>query len=145
MKMKTKVLRGALLKETADCIVQEALQSAGEEGWIGLVLPALTGERLAQCDEGVVFEDAPLGIVTIAPKGVGATVGPMIMGIHIRPSERGRGYGTSLLAAAVRRCIERGFSRVHVDAMSPAMLRCTRKLPEELRQCLEVTDWSQLF
>ncbi len=142
--MKTKVLRGCEMGQIVDRIVQEALRSAQEERWIGIVLPALTGERISRCDEGVVFESDPyVGIVTIAPDGLGATVGrPTIVGMHIRPLERGKGYGTALLESAVRRCTERGFSRIHIDAMSPAMVRCTRKLSYEMQDQLEVIDWS---
>jgi GNAT superfamily N-acetyltransferase len=141
-RMETKVIVGYELRDIAHSILLGAVTCRDP-----LALMAVTvigGDRIACCDEGVVFVDDPYrGIATIAPEGEWGSDGtPSIVGIFVREVDRHQGYATVLTEAVVRRCVERGFARVHVDVLSRGVLRAIEKLPAELWDILEVVDQS---
>ncbi|MFA5813041.1 MAG: GNAT family N-acetyltransferase [Patescibacteria group bacterium] len=101
------------------------------------------GDRFSCCDEAVLIEEngCVYGAATIAPQGEQGSNGtPAIVGLYVVPGARGLGYGTELMRATVERCRERGFTRVHVDAMSTGTKKAIARLPEDLRAMLEVKD-----
>jgi GNAT superfamily N-acetyltransferase len=103
------------------------------------------GERAWVCDEAIVYAEDPLiGIATIAPEGEGGSGQPTIVGIYVRPADRKHGYGTALLAAAIRRCLERGFDNIRVDTLTKSGKKTVDKLPTELRVHLDIHDLSHL-
>jgi GNAT superfamily N-acetyltransferase len=110
------------------------------------MLPAIgilfVGDRFHCCDEGVgVFAEGELvGIATIAPEGEQGSGEPTIVGLYVVPEYRRRGIGTELMRAAVERCRERGFARVRVDVMSTGAKKAVARLPEALREVLDIHD-----
>jgi len=103
-----------------------------------------TGDRIMCFDEGIVFARAPLrGMATIAQQGEQHDGQPTIVGVYVRLANRGKGFGSILLEAAVRRCLERGFDNIRVDAISRGGKRLIEKLPEELLAYLDVHDLSR--
>ena len=108
----------------------------------------LTGDRILCCDEAIVISDGllPLGIVTISPQGEKNDGCPAIVGIFVRPSARKKGIGSELLEAAIRRCIERGFTRdIDVTLISEEGKRLIDKLSLELKGVLRINDLSGVF
>lgn len=102
----------------------------------------LGGERLMVCDEAVALKDDAgriLGVASIAPEGEGGSGVPTIVGLYTileaRNGALGVNVGYTVFEATVRRCIERGFSTVRVDAMSSyakrILLAGVRETPKE--------------
>ena len=139
--METRVVAGVELHEVARSILLKAIATRDPQRFMATIV--IGGDRIACCDEGVVFDDDPYrGVATIAPDGeFGGNGLPSILGVFVRATDRQRGYGTALFTAAVRRCIEQGFGRVHVDVLSEGMRHIVEKLPRDLRAVLEV-EWN---
>lgn len=116
--------------------------------WVASLPPSyvvgmlLVGDRLSCIDEAVAceVENQIIGVATIAPRGEMSSGVPTIVALYILSAFRGKGYGKSLMEAAVRRCVERGFSRVRVDILSAYAKRIIESLPEDLKSVLEVHD-----
>lgn len=140
--METKIVSGAELRAVAHSILLEAVTARDAQAFMATIV--IGGDRIACCDEGIVFVDDPYrGIATIAPVGEWGSDGtPSIVGVFVRESERRRGNGYALLEATVRRCQERGFKRVHIDVLSKGIMRAVEKLPAEMRELLDVSDQS---
>lgn len=103
------------------------------------------GDRAHCCDEAVALTDPSgeiLGLATIAPDGEEGSGVPTIVGLYTvksaRQGARGIPVGTLVLQATIRRCIERGFTKVHIDAMSEGAVKTIARLPDELRRVLQV-------
>lgn len=108
----------------------------------------LGGDRLSCCDEAVVAEDdsdAVVGMCTIAPHGEGHNGQPTIVGVYVRPDQRGRGLGKQLFRAALMRCQERGLTPVRVDVMSTGMHKIIEDLSEEEKSLLVIHDQGRIF
>lgn len=142
--MKTRVVFGAELYELAHRITREAIES-GRDPQAFMAPAILIGDRITCCDEGVVFvDDALRGIATIAPEGEGRDGTPTIVGVFVRHLDRRRGYGSVLLEAAVRRCLERGFQKIRIDTLTKGSKRVVDKLPPDLIAYLDVHDQSHI-
>ena len=102
----------------------------------------LSGDRITCCDEGVVMEEGGnlIGIATIAPKGEMMSGQPTIVALYVDPHYRGRGYGNQILKRTIERCVERGFSNIRMDIMSSNAMKIIDKLPQELKDKIEVYD-----
>ena len=107
----------------------------------------LGGEMLIGCDEAVALKDEDgriLGVATISPGGERRSGVPAIVGLYTileaRNGALGVHVGRTVFEAAVRRCIERKFRKIHVDVLSTFAMRIVEGLPPELREVLEVND-----
>ena len=100
----------------------------------------LSGDRIYCCDEVIagMTEGKFVGVATIAPRGEKNYGQPTIVALYVHPDHRRQGYGKTIMKAAVRRCVKRGFKKVRVDVMSGWALRAINSLPENLREVLEV-------
>lgn len=143
--MKTRVVSGEELHKIVHAILLEAVTTRDPQGFMAAIV--IGGDRIACCDEAIVCDDdSHRGIATIAPEGeYGGTGMPTIVGVFVREADRRCGYGAELFAAAVRRCIERGFERVHVDVLSEGMRYLIEGLPADLRAVLEVEEYSVML
>lgn len=103
----------------------------------------LAGDRISCCDEAVgVLEDSEIrGVATIAPRGEMESGQPTIEAVYVLPQYRQQGLGVPLLEATIRRCQQRGFVKIRIDAMSTGMLKTIAKTAPELRNKLEVVDY----
>ena len=70
---------------------------------------------------------------------------PTIVAIYVHPDHRRNGYGKMITEAIVRRCIERIFSNIRMDAMSGYAMRAINALPAELRAVLDVHDFGDVM
>ena len=139
--METKVLGYNEFLPLAERMLKAVIADKDEGMMASFVV--LSGDRITCCDEVVVFANDPeLGIVTISSEGEMGDGTPTIVGMYVRPSSRGKSFGTALLAAAVRRCVERGFEKVRIDTLTRASKRAVDKLPDELKARLDVHDMS---
>ncbi|MEO8637842.1 MAG: GNAT family N-acetyltransferase [Candidatus Taylorbacteria bacterium] len=102
------------------------------------------GDRLSCCDEAVVVmvEGCIAALATIAPEGEMTSGHPTIVGLYTVRAFRQQGYGKMVLEATVRRCMERGFTKVHIDVLTPKAMMTVNTLQLELRNVLEVVDQS---
>lgn len=100
------------------------------------------GDRLSCCDEGVgiSLDGRLVGIATIAPHGEQDSGTPTIVGVFVDKAARNKQLGQRLFLAAVQRCQERGFSRIHVDAVSDGMKKIINHLSPEIRSLLDIQD-----
>ncbi|MEM3566084.1 MAG: GNAT family N-acetyltransferase [Candidatus Bathyarchaeia archaeon] len=76
-----------------------------------------------------IFEGKVVGFVGVRPKNVGAVrVGEVGMSVH--PNHWGKGFGTSLLKAAVKKARAEGFAKLELEttASNKAMLRVAQKV-----------------
>lgn len=136
--MKTRIIIGDELARVAEAIIRETPEM--------LSIMVIGGDRIRCCDEGVVCADDPsCGIATIAPDGEMGSGKPTIVGLFVRPDARKKSVGTDLFEAAVRRCLERGFDRIHIDAMTKGMIRIIANMSPDLRVHLDVNDQSKYF
>lgn len=105
------------------------------------------GDRITCCDEAVIaeLEEKIMAIASIAPQGEMTSGQPTIVGLYTVRSFRRQGYGKTVMEAAVRRCLERGFTKIRVDAISKSAMKTVQSLPDELRVYLEVNDQSGLY
>ncbi|MBI2474543.1 MAG: GNAT family N-acetyltransferase [Candidatus Taylorbacteria bacterium] len=105
------------------------------------------GDRITCCDEAVIaeLEEKIIAIASIAPQGEMTSGQPTIVGLYTVRSFRRQGYGKTVMEAAVRRCLERGFTKIRVDAISKSAMKTVQSLPDELRVYLEVNDQSGLY
>jgi len=104
------------------------------------------GDRGLCCDEVVVVEiDGNIvSMASIAPKGEDQSSSmPTIVGLYTLPKYRKNGFGKDVLQRAIERCIERGFERIRIDAMTTGAMKTISSLPEELKPHLEVWDMSE--
>ena len=100
------------------------------------------GDRISCLDEVVGLEEDGqiVGVATIAPEGEMRDGQPTIVALYVLPEFRRKGYGRILLEAAINRCIERGFEKIRVDAMSVYAMRIINSLPTHLRDALDVRN-----
>ncbi len=98
------------------------------------------GDRISCCDEAVVVEVSGtiVALATIAPEGEMTSGVPTIVGLYTVRGHRKSGYARLAFEAAVKRGIERGFTKIRVDTLSKGALRITKTMPMELSQVLEV-------
>ncbi len=137
--METKVVGYSEFAPLAQKMFKEAI--AAKDPLMAISIVVLSGDRITCCDEAIVFTDDPeIGMATISPDGEMRDGTPTIVGVYVRSADRGKGLGTELMAAAVRRCMERGFEKIRVDVLTIGSKRAVEKLPAELRARLEVTD-----
>jgi GNAT superfamily N-acetyltransferase len=103
----------------------------------------LGGDRLSYCDEvvGVIEGGNILGVATIAPKGEENSGQPTIVALYLLPEYRRQGHGMPLLEATIKRCIEHGFKKIRIDAMSTGLSKTIAKIAPELRKKLKVRDF----
>lgn len=105
------------------------------------------GDRLSCCDEAVVMREDEsgelVGIATIAFRGESCSGGPEIVGLYILPQHRGQGCAFLLLQETLKRCKERGFSKIGVCVLSAKMLRIIGQLPKETKEFLAIRDQSK--
>lgn len=135
--METRIVSGEEVRRIADEII------VATHDFLAVMI--IGGERAWVCDEAIVFADDPLrGIGTIAPEGEGGSGQPTIVGVYVRPADRKRGYGLELFEAAIRRCLERGFNMIRVDALTKGGSALVKKLSPDLLAHLEVHDMSHL-
>lgn len=115
---------------------QEISQFTETIGFNMAVVLLLSGDRISCCDEAaaLVVDGETVGVCTIAPQGEMRSGKPTIVGMYIVPGHRGQGHGVRLFEACVRRCIERGFTSVHVDIMSKAMTVTLDRMDQTLRR-----------
>ena len=116
-------------------VVQEFVRRSGSFTLVTLC----AGARLSCCDEAVVMEDdagAIIGLATISAEGEEQSGVPSIVAVYVVPAFRngslGSKVGTAVFRAALERCIERGFSLIHVDVLSDGMQRIIDALPPNL-------------
>lgn len=111
-----------------------------------LAVSFIGGDRISCCDEGVVAKrwGRVIGLATIAPHGEVGSGEPTIVGVYVLPTYRRRGIGRAVFEAAVQRCVERGFEKIRVDALTRGGLQLTQVLPAELAERLDVRDFSYL-
>lgn len=116
--------------------------------WVADLPPSMTvamllcGDRLSCCDEAVGVEVGGriVGVATIAPQGEQMSGQPTIVALYVLSAFRRQGYGRALMAAAIRRCLERGFQKIRVDVLSVRVVGIINSLSEELRSVLDVRD-----
>lgn len=103
------------------------------------------GAKLWGCDEILALKDEGgriLGLVTIAADGEDESGVPTIVALYVVHEARRRAYGVSvgalLFAAAVERCIARGFEKTRVDVLSTGMMRLIDGLDARLRDRLDI-------
>ena len=115
---------------------------------IGLLLG---GDRITCCDEAVALEvdGVIIGVVTIAPEGEEYTGRPTLVALYVVPAERKKGYGQILQEAGIRRCIERGLTdnnqTILIETLGTRAFKTTERLPQELKDVIEVRDFSNLM
>ena len=111
------------------------LETAGFNHTIALLL---CGDRLSCCDEAVAIYDKEniIGVATIAPNGEEKSGIPTIVGMYIMPKFRGNNLGVKLFEETVKRCVERGFNKIHIDVMSTSMNKTLKKMCPNLRKHL---------
>ncbi len=137
--METKLVSGGELVELAHRITREAIDNRDPLAFLAVAI--LIGDRIRCCDEGVVFvDDASRGLATISSEGEGYDGTPTIVGVFVRDPDRRHVCGVVLLEMAVRRCIERGFKKIRLDAITRGGKRVIAKLPAELREFLDIHD-----
>lgn len=121
----------AILRETRD----------GALGfWYGMLF---AGDRGMCCDEAAIAETESgefAAVASIAPNGEQDSGEPTLVGPYTLPQFRRQGYGRAALEAAVRRCLERGFTKVHVDALTTGAMAVNLSLPEDLHAVLVIRD-----
>lgn len=102
----------------------------------------LSGDRTTCCDEVIAgfVEGQIVGVCTIAPRGEEGSGQPTIVAFYTHPDYRHRGYGRKIVEGTVRRCLERGFTKIRVDTLSAHAKRICETLSEDLRRHLEVND-----
>lgn len=148
------------------------VQALLEQRPINPALPLLfTGDRITCCDEGIVLrqQETVLGLASIAPFGEGVNLGhmrtqeylrregllqedeltevgqPTIVGLYVPRHHRGKGYGEQILHRTIERCVERGFTNIRLDVMNSHALRMLERLPEEIRQHLDIHDFGTVM
>ena len=137
--MQTKIIDETELLHIAEQMLRIAI--SGGDSAMFVAVSILTGDRVTCCDEAVVFAcDSLCGVATIAPLGEMGEGLPTIVGLYVRQTDRRKGYGSVLLEAAVRRCLDRGFEIIRIDAVTTGALRVIGKLPVDLQKRLEVHD-----
>jgi len=105
------------------------------------------GDRLSCCDEAVGLEvqGKIVSVATIAPKGEELSGQPTIEALYTVSEFRHRGYAGMVFRAAIKRCRERGFSRVRVDVMSRYAMRLIESLDTKDRDYLDVHDGGSIM
>ena len=97
--------------------------------------------RWFKCDEVHIAEDkgSICGFVSIAANGIGGTGHPTVDTLYVRANQRTKGLGSYLLQESIHRLSDRcPGSRIHCDLQNSAMARLVARLPEELRQKLDI-------
>lgn len=104
-----------------------------------LVCLLFGGDRGTVCDEVVMLQSGRsiLALASISPNGETGE-GPGIVGLYVVPKYRKCGYGKHVMEATVRRCIERGFSKVRIDTLSKGAKYIVETLPNELNSVLDI-------
>ena len=99
-------------------------------------------ELLWCCDEAVTgeYNGQIVGCATIAPDGEMGSGPPTILDVYVLPEHRYQGFGSAIFRAAVRRCLERGFTAVQVPVISDIGVRMVEGLPRELSLRVDVDD-----
>ena len=70
---------------------------------------------------------------------------PTVVGLYVVPEHRGKGIGAQILQKAVARCIERGFDQIRMDVMSSNAMKIIEKLPDELKDKIDVHDLGNIM
>ncbi len=110
--------------------------------WYGMLF---VGDRASCCDEAAVVEveDGLLvALASIAPNGEQESGEPTIVGLYTLPPFRGHGFGKAALEAAIVRCLERGFTKIRIDALTPGSVKTIQSLSESSLAVLDVHDQS---
>lgn len=94
------------------------------------------------CQGGIFVLNEDRKKVSVALISVGGETGsdPTVMACYTLPEERGRGYGTVVLRAAVSEMLEKGLEPVRVKAITEAGYASFHRLPEELRARCVLVD-----
>ncbi len=102
------------------------------------------GDRYLCCDEYVVCLEGKdlIAIASIAPHGEMMSGVPTIVGAWVHPSSRKQGIGKKLIEQTLSRCQERGFEKVELDALVPAIKKIYESFPEELKAYVILKDFS---
>ena len=120
-----------------------AVGSESFELWFAILF---VGDRATCCDEAAVVRNAGeiISIATISPNGENGSGQTGIVGVYTFQSFRRFGAGKMALEGAIKRCLERGFAKVRVDAMTRGGLATVEALEPALLSQLDVRDLSHL-
>ncbi|MSR78858.1 MAG: N-acetyltransferase [Candidatus Taylorbacteria bacterium] len=133
--MNTKIISA---KEAVNLLI-ETHPSVLKDGWCPILF---TGDRITCCDEASVVEIAGkiVALATIAPEGEMGEGHPTIVGLYTVREHRCKGYGKTVLVTAIKRCLERGFSQIHMDVLTPKAMKTIQSLSTELKAELSISD-----
>ena len=89
-------------------------------------------DRWGQCTEAIVAksEDEIIGIVTLAPKGIGNSKRPTIDTLYVQKQYRETGIGYSLFEQGIRRLIAYSDRLRHPIPIDPATLFRSNSPPD---------------
>jgi GNAT superfamily N-acetyltransferase len=100
-------------------------------------------DRWGQCNEAIVAEEdgAIVGVITLAPKGIGRVTLPTLDTLYVTKGHRSKGLGSTLFEHGIRRLIDLGGDgKIFCQLQSSIMVRVVAKLPTELRERLQVQE-----
>ena len=131
--MRTKIVQ---MQEASRALFAAGQSQPNFSFWFGTLF---AGDRGSCCDEAAVaFSDNEqlVAVASISPNGEADSGEPTIVGLYTLPQFRGKGFGKAAMEAAIRRCLERGFQRIRIDALTKGALAVIANLPAELRDKL---------
>lgn len=99
-------------------------------------------DRWGQCTEAIVAksEGEIIGIVTLAPNGIGNLKRPTIDTLYMQEQHRKKGIGYSLFEQGINRLMETGNKTIYCDFQSSNMMTLYEKLPPDLKKHLKYTE-----
>jgi GNAT superfamily N-acetyltransferase len=126
-----------------DCLNRVGWFFRHEEERIGWHPMLFDYDRWGQCGEAIIAEQDGqiIGIVTLAPMGLGDSKRPTIDTLYVPDLHCRKGVGSALFERGLRRLLEKDNNqRVFCQLSSSLMLKVVGKLPQDLRDRLEVLE-----